>query len=58
MANQVRLYFSGRSAQDAVKGEVSLEEKTANELAADGDKIFALDVTLFASRLREVEAYN
>ena len=52
-----RLYLIGTSPEDAIKNSGLLQEKEAQEFAED-ENIYAIDVTLFASRLKPVEKWG
>lgn len=54
-----RLYLIGTSPEDAVKNnEPYFYEKSAQEDVVEGETIYAIDVTLFASRLKPVEKWS
>jgi hypothetical protein len=54
-----RLYLIGTSPEDAVKNsDAHFSEKSAQEDAVTGENIYAIDVTLFASRLKPVEKWD
>lgn len=59
VGNTHRLYLVGDSPEKAIKhSEVFTEEKEAQEGVIDGFNIYAIDVTLFASRLKPVEKWH
>lgn len=54
-----RLYLIGTSQEDAVKNsDPYFSEKFAQELVEEDTNIYAIDVTLFASRLKPVEKWG
>ena len=53
-----RLYLFGSSPEDAIKNsDIYTDEKLVQELVED-ENIYAIDVTLFASRLKPVEKWG
>ena len=58
VGNTQRLYLIGTSPEDAIKhSEPYFYQKSAQEDVTEKENIYAIDVTLFASRLKEVEKW-
>lgn len=58
MANSVpvRLFFFGKTPELALRSVTTpiFDEKTAQELASKDENVYAIDMTIFASRLKTI----
>lgn len=55
----VTLYFIGKNPDEAVKGgEPYLYEKSAQEDVGEGEKVFKINLTVFSSRVKEVDRWE